>query len=177
MTPRTLAPGSDVDLGTPIDTFGKFVQHVRANPLESNTTYRAHGEWQGGFRSAATVRHFPPIVSDEPRELGGTDSAATPIEQLLAALANCVATAYATNAAALGIPIRGLSVDIEGDLDLQAFLGLSWGNAGYERVRVTVSIDSPSPREFLEELHCGVTRTSRVGQTFTRPVPLEIRLA
>ena len=173
MTSPTLSTRGDVDL----DALGATVRHVRENPVEGNRTYRASAQWRGGVRSSATVRGFAPLDSDEPAEFGGTDTAASPVEQLLAALANCVAAAYATNAAALGLEISALHVEVEGDLNLQAFLGLSFGNAGYERVRVSVTIDSPAPREFIEELHCGVTRTSRVGQTFTRSVPLEITLA
>jgi uncharacterized OsmC-like protein len=163
--------------GVDLDTLGRFVQNVRENPTEANTTLRARADWDGGFRSSARVRDFAPTPSDEPLALGGDDSASSPIEQLLAALGNCIAAGYATNAAASGITIDALSVEVEGDLNLQTFLGLAWGNAGCERIRVTVHIETGAPRELVEELHCGVTRTSRVGHTISQPVPLDIRLA
>ena len=160
-----------------LDALGAHVRHVRENPIAGNRTYRASARWTGGLRAEATVRDHPPLTSDEPTYLGGDDTAPSPVEQLIAALANCVAAAYAANAAAIGLPLHGIEVDVEGELNLQAFLGLSRRHAGYERVRVSVHLDSPAPRELLEELHCGVTRTSRVGQTFTAPVPLDITLA
>lgn len=163
--------------GVDLDTLGHVVQNVRENPTEGNQTLRARTEWDGGFRSSARVRGFAATPSDEPVALGGDDTAPSPIEQLLAALGNCIAAAYATNAAASGITIDALTVDVEGDINLQAFLGLAWGNAGYERIRVTVHIETNAPWELVEELHCGVSRTSRVGHTIRQPVPLDIRLA
>ena len=162
--------------GIDLDRLGHAVQNLRQNPSQSRTTLRARADWHGGFRSSTQVRNFPPTPSDERLELGGDDSAPNPAEQLLAALGNCIAAGYATNAAASGIIIDALRVEVEGHLDLHGFLGLVWGNSGYERIRVSVHIETDAPRELVEELHCGVVRTSRVGQTISQPVPLDICL-
>lgn len=151
---------------------------IQEQPDVASTTWKASVAWQGGFRSAASVREFAPVPSDEPSGLGGTDTAANPVEQLLGALGNCLAVGYAANATAAGIEIRSLSLDLEGDLDLHTFLGLNpEGNAGYQGIRVAVHLDSDASLEQLAALHQRVVSTSPVGHTLSRPVPLQIELA
>lgn len=79
---------------------------------------------------------------------------------------------------AAGIEINDLSIDLEGDLNLETFLGLNpEGNAGYEQLRVEVNLDSDATPEELAALHDKVTGTSPVGHTLSRAVPLQIDLA
>ncbi|MEE8365834.1 MAG: OsmC family protein [Gammaproteobacteria bacterium] len=164
---------NDVNIDTVVSLAGKIQQE----PEVAATKWNAHIKWKGGFRSEATVRDFSPIVSDEPAVLGGTDNGPNPVEQVLAALGNCLAVGYAANATAAGIEIRDLSIDLEGDLDLHTFLGLTEGNAGYENISVKVKIDSDASPEALQALHDKVTNTSPVGHTLGRAVPLKIELA
>ena len=163
--------------GIDLDELGAAVQRVRSDPRQASTTVRARSEWQGGFRAVATVRDHEPLHSDEDSGFGGADTAPSPVEQLLAALGNCIAASYAANAAAVGITLEALSVDVEGDLDLHAFLGLALSGGGFERIRATVHVETTAPRELVEELHCGITRTSRVSRSLTNPVPVEVVLA
>lgn len=163
---------NDVD----IESVGALIGAIEEEPARSRTKWSARVTWNGGFRSEAHVRDFAPVPSDEPQSLGGDDSAANPVEQLLGALGNCLAVGYAANATAAGIELSGLSIELEGDLDLGTFLGLSQGHAGYEAVRATVSIDSDATTEQLRELHDKVVATSPVGHTLSRPIPVEVTL-
>ncbi len=157
---------------------GSLVEKIQAAPEVANTTWAAQVTWTGAFRSAAKVRDFDPVPSDEPAALGGTDSAPNPVEQLLGALGNCLAVGYAANASVAGIELRGVTINLEGDIDLKTFLGLADANAGYEAIRVSVDLDAPeaSPEQ-LRELHDKVVGTSPVGHTLSRPVSLKIELA
>jgi uncharacterized OsmC-like protein len=141
------------------------------------TTWRAAVRWTGGFRSEADIRSFDAIASDEPPALGGTDLAPNPVEQVLAALGNCLAVGYAANASARGIELRDLRIDVEGDLDLHAFLGLRDGHAGFGDVRVTVHLDTDASDDAVASLHEKVTATSPVGHTLAHAVPVAIELA
>ena len=143
----------------------------------AHTTWAAQVTWKGAFRSAAKIRDFDPVPSDEPAALGGTDSAPNPVEQLLGALGNCLAVGYAANASVAGIELRGVTINLDGDIDLKTFLGLADANAGYEAIRVSVDLDAPeaSPQQ-LRELHDKVVGTSPVGHTLSRPVALKIEL-
>lgn len=165
---------NDVD----IEAVSGLIQAVAADPAKATTRWRAQVTWLGGFRSEAKVRSFAPIASDEPAALGGTDSAPNPVEQLLAALGNCLAVGYAANATARGIEIRELSIDIAGDLDLHTFLGLRpGGHAGFDNISVEVALESDATAEQIAELHEHVLSTSPVGHTLRAAIPLEAAIA
>lgn len=174
--PTTAPPTriNDVDIAR----VGQLVEAVSQDPGAAATTWRADVRWTGGFRSESTIRDFAPIPSDEPAGLGGTDLAPNPVEQLLAALGNCLAVGYAANATVLGIEIDDLAIALEGELDLHTFLGLKPdGNAGFKAIKVSVSIESSATDEQVEQLHEQVVATSPVGHTLKRPVPVKIELA
>lgn len=160
-----------------IDAVAGLATKIQESPEVANSTWAASVSWEGGFRSLSKVREFEPVASDEPAALGGTDTAANPVEQLLAALGNCLAVGYAANATAAGITIDKLTIDLEGDVNLKTFLGLDAdGNAGYEGIRVAVDLDSDANPDQLAALHETVVGTSPVGHTLQRPVPVSIKL-
>ncbi|HEX9854842.1 MAG TPA: OsmC family protein [Acidimicrobiia bacterium] len=164
---------NEVDL----EAVGGLAQAIVESPITAATTWKATVEWDGGFRSVARIRDFAPIPSDEPPALGGTDTAPNPVEQVIAALGNCLAVGYAAGASAAGIEIKDLRIDLEGDLDLHAFLGLRDGHAGYDDLRVSVHLDTDADRAAVEALHAKVVGTSPVGHTLSRAIPLSIDLA
>jgi uncharacterized OsmC-like protein len=164
---------NDVD----IESVAGLAGHITETPEAAHTTWSASVRWTGGFRSEATIRDFQPTPSDEPKGLGGTDTAPNPVEQLLGALGNCLAVGYAANATARGIAINDLSIRLDGDLDLQSFLGLVPGHAGFHDIRAIVDIDSSASLEELEDLHRHVLETSPVGHTLKASVPVSIHLS
>lgn len=171
-TPTALL--NDVD----IEAVGGLVQAVSADSAKAGTRWRANVTWLGGFRSEAKVRSFALITSDEPAALGGTDSAPNPVEQVLAALGNCLAVGYAANATARGIEIRELHVDIAGNLDLHTFLGLRpGGHAGFDDSSVEVTLESDATQEQIADLHEHVLSTSPVGRTLRGAVPVRASIA
>jgi uncharacterized OsmC-like protein len=164
---------NQVDLGA----VGALIDKIKQRPSAAETTWSAEVRWTGAFRSEAAVRGFAPIASDEPRGIGGSDRAPNPVEQLLAALGNCLAVGYAANASAAGITIRDLRINLDGDLDLRTFLGLADGHAGFSAIRVAVHLDSDADEAAAAELHRKVAATSPVGQTLSRAIPVEINPA
>lgn len=168
----TAARLNDVNL----EAVAGLAAKIQEKPEVGATVWRADVRWTGAFRSEAKVRGFAPLPSDEPRALGGTDTAPNPVEQLLAALGNCLAVGYAANAAAAGIEIKDLRIALEGDIDLRTFLGLAAGNAGYESIRVKVHLTAGATEQQLQALHEKVVSTSPVGHTLRRAVPVQIDL-
>jgi uncharacterized OsmC-like protein len=163
--------------GVDLAAVATLAQAIQDDPSVGTTAWKASVTWRGAFRSQARVRDFDPIPSDEPVGLGGSDTAPNPVEQVLAALGNCLAVGYAANATAEGIEIRDLRIDLEGDLDLHAFLGLREGHAGYESLRVSVHLDSDASPQQLQALHEAVIGTSPVGHTLQAAIPVSIELA
>lgn len=160
-----------------IEAVGQLVQAIQDDPTKAETTWAAHVNWKGAFASEARSRNFEPTQSDEPEGLGGADAAPNPVEQLLGALGNCLAVGYAANATVAGIQLDDLRIDLKGDVNLQVFLGLTEGHAGFDSIEATVTIDSPASREELEELHAKVLSSSPVGHTLRNAVPVDVTLA
>lgn len=156
---------------------GDLVSAIQEEPTKADTIWKSAVDWKGGFRSEARSRDFDPIRSDEPIGLGGEDTAPNPVEQVLGAFGNCLAVGYAANATAAGIELKNLRIELEGDLDLHAFLGLSDGHAGFDSIKAKVSIEADAPVEQIEELHRRVVSTSPVGHTLQQAIPLTVNLA
>ena len=163
---------NDVDIASVASLAAK----IQEEPDVAATKWAAEVKWNGGFRSEASVRDFAAAKSDEPGQLGGTNTGPNPVEQVLGALGNCLAVGYAANATAAGITINDLTINVEGDLDLHTFLGLKEGNAGFSGISVKVNLDSDASPEALQALHEKVTGTSPVGHTLGRAVPLNVEL-
>ena len=164
---------NDVDL----DAVVGLVKAIQDEPEVAATTWSAEVRWNGGFQSEARIREFAPVPSDEPVALGGADTAPNPVEQLLGVLGNCLAVGYAANASVAGIAIRDLRIELTGDLDLRAFLGLREGYAGFDGIHVAVHLDADASPDQLQQLHDTVVGTSPVGHTLARAVPVTIALA
>jgi len=170
MTTTTDGQLNEVDL----NAVGALVEAIKQDSSAAQTTWSAEVRWTGAFRSESAVRGFAPVASDEPNALGGTDSAPNPVEQLLGSLGNCLAVGYAANASVAGITIRELRIDLQGDLDLHAFLGLTDGHAGFSAIRAAVHLDTDADEAAVAELHAKVAASSPVGQTLSQAIPVEI---
>lgn len=173
MAEQDSTPLNDVNINAVAGLAGK----IQETPEVAATKWNAMVTWKGGFRSEAKIRDFTPIVSDEPDGLGGTDSGPNPVEQILAAYGNCLAVGYAANATIAGIEIKNLSIELEGDLDLHTFLGLSPGHAGYEAITVKVNLDCNGSEDDIAALHKKVSDTSPVGHTLGSAIPLKFEFA
>jgi len=160
-----------------IAAVGDLVSAIQTEPTKAQTVWSSTVDWKGGFRSESRSRDFEPVPSDEPRALGGEDTAANPVEQLLGALGNCLAVGYSANATVAGIELNSLRIKLEGDLDLHTFLGLTEGHAGFDTINATVSIESDATEDQLAALHEQVVSTSPVGHTLKRSIPVTVQLA
>jgi uncharacterized OsmC-like protein len=129
------------------------------------------GEWYAGGQNMAPVPRRYTIMVDEPEPLGGVDGAANPIEVLLSALAGCVTAGIATNAAMFGVPIDGIEIDLDADLDARGMLGHDKSvRNGVTDIRYTVTITSPAPEEQVRRCKETIDRKSPVRDTLANPV-------
>ncbi len=111
------------------------------------------------------------MTNDEPPVLLGDDNAPNPVEYVLSALAGCLTTTMAYHAAARGIEIEAVSSKLEGDLDLQGFLGLSdTVRKGFSEVRVTMRVRSEASPEALLEL----AKFSPVYDIVSNSLPVDV---
>ena len=176
--------------GVNVDNLVATVGAVQGNTELAKFKFRSTTEWLGGGHSRTTIQSFFGVGAedtsrpeafvlegDEPAVLLGTNKAPNAVEGVLAALASCLSVGFSYNAAAKGITIESLQFDLEGDLDLQAFLGLSDSvRPGYEGIKVTTKIKSDASKEQLDELAEYVQRTSPVLDIIRNPVPVTVSI-
>ena len=174
--------------GVDVEQLVQTVNAIKENPDLAKFRFRATSKWMGGGQSRTTIKGFygagqeddsrtKPFVldGDEPAVLLGQDNAPNAVESVLQALASCLTVGFSYNAAAQGINIRSLEFELEGELDLHAFLGLSEEKRpGYEGIRLTYRVDCDAPPEKVDELVAYVQKTSPVLDILRNPVPVTI---
>jgi len=117
------------------------------------------------------------LQTDMPTGIGGTATAPSPGWYLRAAAASCVASLVAIRAAATGLALRAVDVEVDSESDDRGILGLDPGiPAGALSARVVITIDADADRATLDALarwavdHCPVT------ESLSRAVPLEVEV-
>lgn len=158
---------------------------VHEQPGLAQVTFGLNSEWAGGCRQQATssdvIQDGATVAgrtatyvfeSDEPAALLGTDTAASPGEYVLQALAGCYAVTFAANAAVRGIELSALRFEMQIDFDLQGFLGLDKDvRPGAQQIRVDVHASSPNAStEQLQVLTEIVQQRSPIRDTLANPV-------
>ena len=175
--------------GVNVNNLFKTVVAVKGNPTIAKFNFRAKNRWINGGNNKTTVNEFygacqthsrsKPFeyVKDEPPVLLGQDQGANPVEYALAALAGCLTTSLIYHAAAQGIKIDEVESTLQGDLDLQGFLGLSEKiRNGYEHIDVAFKIKADAPQEKLEELVELAQKRSPVFDMISHPTPVHVLL-
>jgi uncharacterized OsmC-like protein len=130
------------------------------------------------FRHLNYIRNLPAHIVDEPPALLGDDTAPNPTEALLAALGSCVAVGIQANAVARGWTVRGIELELEGDINITSVWGtgdLSPKPLGLTAIRIKahLDIDGASDAE-LNELVGHAAAWSPVVNTLRNPVPVSV---
>ena len=155
------------------ETQGAF----RADPGKAQAVFTSRSQLGEGFRSVATLRDHK-VTVDEPASLGGTDTGPNPVELVLAALGTCQEITYRAYAAALGIPLEGVRVELDGDIDLRGFFAVDDSvRPGFGGIRGTVHLASSAGPEVLEQLRQAVNAHCPVLDIIANPVPVRLDIA
>lgn len=159
-----------------MDYYKEFVKQVEQNPDAANFRFSAKTEWRDGAITRTVVRDRE-ILADEPKALGGQDSAADPVEFLLASLTSCVSIGLVTHAVKRGIDFEDFEIEVNGDLDLRGYLGLDDSvRPGYTNLEYTVRVKSDADAGELEELLRTAEKHSPMFDNINNGVPIESRL-
>lgn len=175
---------SGVVNGVDVERLGATIQAIQQTPTLAASQFRAKNRWIMGGHNRSTIQGFygagqedttrtNPFVldADEPPVLLGKDQGANPAEYVLHALAACLTTSLVYHAAARGIRLESVESHLEGDLDLQGFLGISDKvRQGYKQIRAQFTVKSDASPEQLQEL----TKYSPVYDIVSNPVPVSI---
>ncbi len=172
--------------GVNLEPLGETVKAIQDNPELGKSRFQIANKWISGGNNSTTVSNFISggaevrhsqdftINADEPPALGGGDSSPNPVEYLLSALAGCITTTLVAHASIRGIEIDEIESRLEGELDLNGFLGLNPDTAkGYQAIRMDIKIKTAE--ENLDKLKA-LAVFSPVYNTLTNGAPVEINI-
>lgn len=102
----------------------------------SDLKFRIKAQSESAAKTVVKARNFE-IIVDEPENLGGSNSAANPVEYLLAAFAGCLNVLGHLVAKEMEISMSGIAIDISGTLNPAKLFGTSdEERAGYKEITV-----------------------------------------
>ncbi len=172
--------------GWDVEAVQEAVSMVQDRPEAGVLTWRGRAVWDGGFGldvrteeieqlGEVMKRHFT-LRGDHPPELLGTNTGATAIETVLAALGACMTGTFAVQATARGVRIDELEVDLECTIDLNGFFGIQPIRPGLRDVTLTYRVTADADEATLEEILQTARSLSPVFDTVTRPVTVTARV-
>jgi len=106
---------------------------------------------------------------------GGDGQSACSADMLLEALLGCAGVTLSAVATALGIPLRGVTIRAEGDLDFRGTLGVSKDvPVGFKEVRLNFDLDTDAGEDQLATLLRLTERYCVVYQTLSHPANISV---
>jgi putative redox protein len=110
-------------------------------------TVKVESTLDSKFKIESTVSGHSVIV-DQPAAAGGTAAGPTPLEYLFVALAGCIGSIGRIVAMQKQLPVRGMKITAEGDLNVDGLLGKPTDDpVGFSEIRVTAEIDADMSAE------------------------------
>nr|ANY58132.1 Osmotically inducible protein [uncultured bacterium] len=154
----------------------EFLRAVEQDPSKARFSFSAKTSWKGGA-ATETVARDRVIAADEPEAFGGGDTAADPVELVLAALTSCVSIGLVTQAAKRGVDFEDFEMEVVGDMDLRGYLGLDDEvRPGYEKLEYVVRVKTDAPESLVAEMLAAAERTSPMFDTIRNGVAVSSRL-
>jgi uncharacterized OsmC-like protein len=173
-----------------VDTAALFatLDAVKGQPEIAKFRFRASNTWLNGTHSRSEIAgfygamqemehsHVTVLDADHPSVLVGQDSAPTPVEFLLHAIAACLTAGVANIAAVRKVNLTRVTSTVEGDIDLLGILGLSDGSVrnGYEQIKVIFHLEGDADDATLRGLVEQSRKRSAVYDALTNPTPVVI---
>lgn len=174
----------NVKNGVNVDQLVETVKLVQSDPSMGDFQFRGKTNWIDGGHCVTSIKSFYgagqedetrtetfTMESDHAPVLLGNDLAANPAETVLHALGSCLTGAIAYHAAAQGIDIESMESKLEGDVNLQGFLGIDPEvRKGFSGITVKFKVKSDATDEQLQAL----SQFSPVFDIVTNPTPVKI---
>jgi uncharacterized OsmC-like protein len=145
----------------------------REEPAAARITLRATGSAGDGAMSCSVDLGRALYAAGAHPGVGGSGAAACSGDLLLGALAACAQLTCQMVAANMALDDIGVSVTVEGDLDLRGTLGTADVPVGFEAIRVSFQVSGDVPAERLAKLKERTERYCVVLQTLISSPHLE----
>ena len=135
-----------------LDAIREFKKNVQEDSSLEILKWPASLNWKNGTENHVSVRKFSPIVIDEPTVLGGTDTAANPLEYFLTGIVGCFTANFEILASQEGIVLEKVAVDIETDLNVAVYLGIKEGERAVQNTIIKLHAVTSAPIEKVKEV-------------------------
>lgn len=176
--------------GLDVEKLQECKNELKINPSLGEYKFRVKNEWVEGAHCRTTIKDFwaggaedtsreraHVLEGDEPVSLLGEDHGPNATEALLHALGACLNASFIYHAADQGVKVEKLEFEIEGELDLNGFLGIDENvPSNFQQIRVKCKVKADASREKLEELCEYAQKRSPVFNSVSRPVPIDVTL-
>jgi uncharacterized OsmC-like protein len=141
-------------------------QKYKDEPASAVVTLRATGQLDAPGVSCRVETGRALVEAGLHPATGGTGLQACSGDMLLEALAACAGVTLRAVATALEIPVRGGTIEVEGDLDFRGTLGVSKeAPVGFREIRLGFHLDTDASPDQLATLHKLTERYCVVLQT------------
>jgi uncharacterized OsmC-like protein len=142
----------------------------------ADLNFSLSGRNENATKFVAKTRNFQLII-DEPEGLGGTDHAPNPVEFLLAAYAGCLNVMGHIVARELGFELKGLQIDLDGDLNPAKVFGQhTTDRPGYKEIRVNIIPVADADETILKKWLEIIESRCPVNDNLINPTPVKIQL-
>jgi len=182
---RTAVPQHPTILnGVDVDQIKDLIGSIETDPAFAAAQFRVKNQWIDGSLNRSRIKEFYAgceedttrdkaftLDADDPAIMAGGDSAPTPVEYLLHALAGCLTTTLVYHSAVRGLKIAAIDSEVEGDFDLRGVFGLSDEITKRPReVRVKIHVRTEASIDELVEL----AQFSPVYDTVAQSLPVDL---
>ncbi|MCV2880405.1 OsmC family protein [Actibacterium sp. XHP0104] len=159
-------------------------------PEAAQFTFRSTCDWVTGTQNRNTLNGYFglgqehtrketfTIAADHPEVFHAADTAPTPPEIVLAALASCLTGGLAAVAQHRGIQLRSARAVVEGDVDVRGILGMDADiRNGFSAIRVSFEVDADASEDDIRALVAQSQKRSAVFDMLTNPTNVTVSVA
>jgi len=146
----------------------------RERPETALVTLRARGRVGENVTCKIETGNSPVEAGLHPAT-GGDGSAACSADMLLESLVACAGVTLSAVASALGISLRGATVEADGDLDFRGTLGVAKDvPVGFAQIRLHFDLDTDASAEQIASLVRLTERYCVIYQTLMHPPKIDV---
>ena len=117
------------------------------------------------------------VLIDQPKMSGGDEKGPTPLEYQLVAVAGCIGAIARIIASQRKLPLRGMEVQVSGDLNVDFLLGRTKeGRAGFTGIKVLVKIDADMSLEEKKKFLHEVDERCPISESLIHATPVTVEV-
>jgi uncharacterized OsmC-like protein len=165
-----------------VEAMARFAAQVEQDPAAAKKLKSVTGRWnfeQGAPQFHAEVEYpggAHAVETDFAPFMGGEGLRPDPISYCMFGFASCFAGTFVAVAAAQGVPLEGLEVTVENQVDLSRAMGVA-DRPVTQGMNATLTVKSDAPAEKLEEIRRLAEERCPGVYCITNPIPFGSRLA